>query len=271
MTQIKCPNCSFELEIIEELKEFKKTICPACNKNINLAEFFGNDFSALETVFVARDEPEQVEIVSLLESSGIGIHLKKVEVQNLIGLGKFGKCCNATSGPVEIQVSENDLEKSGELIQDYLKRMEDQPDQTFEEDEISGEDQDEIDKLFNEGTELFEREEFPLAEAKFQEALFLLPESQEILYNLVLVYTAQKKLDLANKYLEQVDLDDRMELAKEIKKVENSLHEDYCPICKNYKEADGICYELKENIQRYPKRFMKLCGGKFFRKDLDKS
>ena len=267
---LNCPNCNFELEINDELKDFKKTVCPACNKNINLAEFFGNDFSALETVFVARDEPEQVAVVSLLESFGVGIHLKKVEVPNLIGLSRCSTGCKAPTVPVEIQVSETDRDKAFELIQDYLKRIEDQLDQTFEKDEIPEEDQDEIDNLFNEGTELFENEEFHLAEAKFQKALSLLPESQEILYNLVLVYIAQKKIDLATKYLEQVNFDDRIELAKELKKVENSLYEDFCPVCKNYKEADGICYELKENIQRYPKRFMKMCGGKFFKKDLDK-
>jgi len=270
MSRINCPNCNFEMEVIEELQEFMETICPACNKSVNLTEFFDENSSALETVFITRDESEQVTIVSLLESSGIRIHIKKVKVPNLINPSRCRSGCHMPTIPVEIQVSEVDQEKAEEIIQDYLKSSEVQADQPIEEDEILEEDQDEIDKLFNEGTELFENEEYLLAEAKFQEALSFLPDSQEILYNLVLVFIAQKKIDLATKYVERINFDDRMELLKEIQKVENSLYEDYCPVCKNYNEADGICYQLKENILRYPKRFRKKCNGKFFKKDLNK-
>lgn len=52
-------------------------------------------------------------------------------------------------------------------------------------------------KLFNEGVDLYEQEKLPEAESKFLEALELQSDSEEIMYNLALVYFEQKKYDLS--------------------------------------------------------------------------
>ncbi len=51
--------------------------------------------------------------------------------------------------------------------------------------------------LFSEGVELYEQEKVTEAELKFKEALELQPDSEEITYNLALVYFEQKKYDLS--------------------------------------------------------------------------
>jgi len=57
-------------------------------------------------------------------------------------------------------------------------------------------DQDNSEILFNEGVDLYEQEKMAEAEQKFLAALEVQPASEEILYNLALVYFEQKKYDL---------------------------------------------------------------------------
>jgi len=46
--------------------------------------------------------------------------------------------------------------------------------------------------------------------------------------------------------------------------------EDYCPHCDYYDSSIGVCSEIHENVQSYPKKFIEKCGGKLFKGDSSK-
>lgn len=50
----------------------------------------------------------------------------------------------------------------------------------------------------------------------------------------------------------------------------NLSMEDYCPHCDHFDSSIGVCSELHENVQSYPKKFKEKCGGKLFKGDTSK-
>ena len=73
----------------------------------------------LVTVFV-REEPTELAIVeALLREHGIPFATKNSELQNLFGAGEIG-AYNLAVGPVAVQVSGADSERSRELIAEAL-------------------------------------------------------------------------------------------------------------------------------------------------------
>lgn len=77
-----------------------------------------------------------------------------------------------------------------------------------------------IDKLFEEGVELYEQEKLDEAETKFVEALRLDSDSDEIKYNLALVYLEKKEYDRANFLVSQIKEIDCNEILDELEKVD---------------------------------------------------
>jgi hypothetical protein len=45
----------------------------------------------------------------------------------------------------------------------------------------------------------------------------------------------------------------------------------YCPTCKNYDDSTGVCCFIHENVLEYNHKFTKLCGGKYFTLDPEKT
>ena len=84
--------------------------------------------------------------------------------------------------------------------------------------------QDRAEILFDEGITAYEQEDFETAEAKFMEALEYDPLSEEIKYNLALVYLEMKKYDRCNKVIAQIRELDCGEIIDELEKVDTEEH-----------------------------------------------
>jgi len=79
--------------------------------------------------------------------------------------------------------------------------------------------EDKSELLFNEGNQLLEEKNYEEAEKKFKEALVLVPNSSEILYNLALAYFEQQKYDLALEIVNKLKGIECEELIIELEKV----------------------------------------------------
>jgi tetratricopeptide (TPR) repeat protein len=84
--------------------------------------------------------------------------------------------------------------------------------------------QDRAEIIFDEGITAYEQEDFETAEAKFIEALGYDPLSEEIKYNLALVYLEMKKYDRCNKLIAQIRELDCGEIIDELEKVDTEEH-----------------------------------------------
>ena len=117
--------------------------------------------------------------------------------------------------------------------------------------------------LFNEGIYLYEHEMFEEAEEKFLESLELNPHSEEILYNLALVYFEMKEFEKSWSCVDQIKEIDCNELINELDKIEpdpeyripESIPE-YCRECEHFDNSSlinneiGFChfYKLKMSL-----------------------
>ncbi len=120
--------------------------------------------------------------------------------------------------------------------------------------------QEQSELLFNEGVELYEQEKTAEAEEKFLAALELHPDSEEIMYNLALVYFEQKKYELCWNLAAAIQFLDCTELFEELEKagfkpsmdIPDSIP-DSCSECRHFRpvsmirDEGGFCtfYELK--------------------------
>ncbi len=86
--------------------------------------------------------------------------------------------------------------------------------------------QNEIDILFNEGTDLYEQNKMDEAEAKFIQALNLDPTSDEIKYNLALVYLEKKEYFKTNQVVARINEIDCDEIINELEKVNFNFKND---------------------------------------------
>lgn len=120
--------------------------------------------------------------------------------------------------------------------------------------------------LFREGVELYEKREFKQAEKVFNQVSMLLPESEEVLYNLALVYAEQKKLGKARELVHQIEHVDCTALNELLDQYETEPLpiDKYCRQCQNFEVANNVCSTLHFNVKDYPEKFEKQCGGKLF-------
>ncbi len=120
--------------------------------------------------------------------------------------------------------------------------------------------QEQAEILFNEGIKLYEREKIEEAEEKFLRALQLHPDSEEIMYNLALVYIEQKKYEQSWELAASIHSLDCDELFDELEKTGYSPSfempdsiPDFCSDCPYFRpvsmirDEGGFCtfYELK--------------------------
>ena len=80
--------------------------------------------------------------------------------------------------------------------------------------------QNEMDKLFEEGVNFYEQGKMDEAETKFLEALQIDSSSEEIKYNLALVYLEKKEYDKTNFLISQIKEFDCEEIIDELEKVD---------------------------------------------------
>jgi Zn finger protein HypA/HybF involved in hydrogenase expression len=78
----------------------------------------------------------------------------------------------------------------------------------------------EMEKLFEEGVNLYEQEKLDEAESKFLEALKIDSSSEEVKYNLALVYLEKKEYGKTNFLISQIKEFDCEEIIDELEKVE---------------------------------------------------
>lgn len=62
---------------------------------------------------------------SILDSAGIQYIVKGEGVQDLFGLGRWGSGFSPITGPVEIQVRQDDKEEARQLLRDLVKNHSD--------------------------------------------------------------------------------------------------------------------------------------------------
>ena len=125
-----------------------------------------------------------------------------------------------------------------------------------------------FESLFNEGVKLYEQRQFNEAEIKLKEALEIVPSSEDILYNLALIYLEQKKYDLVWETIGKIEKIDCQEIIDELEKAGSKAltFENYCLHCIRYDADRGVCKEIHENVREYPNKFVKECAGKLFKK-----
>ena len=72
------------------------------------------------------------------------------------------------------------------------------------------------------------------------------------------------ELEETNQYLsELVEKNDTTEESEEIPRSSDYL-ENFCSKCIHFQEQTGVCQYFSVNVRDYPKKFLKLCDGKFF-------
>jgi len=92
--------------------------------------------------------------------------------------------------------------------------------------------------LFNQGTELCEQGNYIEAEAKLKEALEIMPNHEDVMYNLALIYFEQKRYNSAWELVNKINDIDCKYLINELKKTgfenkitENQTKKNVCPQC----------------------------------------
>lgn len=166
---------------------------------------------------------------------------------------------------ISLLVRDEDYEKAEEILQQLL------PNRKYN--KIDNKDVEIAEYLFDVGIVHYEQKSFSEAESTFKEALKIQPASEDILYNLALVYLEQKKYDLVSEILSKIKSVDCQEIVDELRKAEKKRSpsfEDYCPRCVYFEMDTGACTEIHENVRRYPKHFVKKCNGKLFKNDPDR-
>jgi hypothetical protein len=87
------------------------------------------DKEKLVTVYKTGHHGTIAVIKSILDEAGIEYFAKGETVQDFIGVGVFGTGYNTLTGPVEIQV----LEENAEYAKELLKNIEDAPEENTDE------------------------------------------------------------------------------------------------------------------------------------------
>jgi len=92
----------------------------------------------LVTVFKTGHQGVIAVIKSILEEAGIQFFAKGENIQNLFALGVLGTGFNPVTGPVEIQVLEEDADYAKELLSDVKEIPDDEESQNSDNQETTG-------------------------------------------------------------------------------------------------------------------------------------
>ena len=76
--------------------------------------------SKLITLHKPKDNFELQAIMSIMKENNIPCYSKGEDVQNLFGLGTTGTGFNVITGPIEIQIPEDCLEKASKLLKETV-------------------------------------------------------------------------------------------------------------------------------------------------------
>jgi putative signal transducing protein len=83
-----------------------------------------NHSDSLVTVLTTEDPAILVYAKSLLEGAGIQFLTRGEGLQDLFGAGRIGTGYNLISGPIELQVDPQDVEKARRLLSEIQGRKE---------------------------------------------------------------------------------------------------------------------------------------------------
>jgi len=72
------------------------------------------------TVYTSQNQTDHLLVQSVLEEQGIKFFIKNESLQNLFGVGQFGIGYNQITGPMEIQVQGQDVDRAKTVIKDVL-------------------------------------------------------------------------------------------------------------------------------------------------------
>jgi len=117
-------------------------------------------------------------------------------------------------------------------------------------------------QLFSDGVELYEQEKVSEAEEKFLQALEIQPDSEEIMYNLALVYFEQKKYDLSFALADRIHHLDCTELFDALDEAGFQPHypipddiPEVCSSCEHFRpgsvirDEGGFCLFYQQHVQ----------------------
>ncbi|MFC1477593.1 tetratricopeptide repeat protein [candidate division KSB1 bacterium] len=203
----------------------------------------------LRVVFQVTDATEAEVARTALENAGIRVMMNKGDLSGLRPHAQF-------MDGIQLLVHEADFELAEKILisDEEPYEMSEKEFRHYKEAEI----------LFAEGTQLYEQRRFDEAEKRLKDALGIMPDSEDILYNLALVHLEQKKYDRARSIIEQITSIDCTDILDVLRDADRSFA-DFCPACAHYGQEDGICYEFHENVREYPKKFEKICNGKYYK------
>lgn len=120
LEEITCPHCGVPFYQSHRRRRKEPEVCPICKKNIHHLDPFSP--VRFVTVYVPNNETEHMAAQAILKSANIQFFSKNFTVQHLFGAGQIGTGYNIVTGPIQIQVPEEDAEEARELLNDYFSR-----------------------------------------------------------------------------------------------------------------------------------------------------
>ncbi len=115
---VKCPYCGVAIPENVMGETVSDSICRICKNEFHVTE--KTCPARFVTVYVPRNESEHMLAQSILKSVNIEFFSKNFTVQNLFGAGQIGTGFNIVTGPIQLQVPEEDAEEAGALLRDYF-------------------------------------------------------------------------------------------------------------------------------------------------------
>lgn len=146
---VKCPYCGVAIPENDMGETASDSICRICKNEFHVA--VKTSPAKFITVYVPRNESEHLVAQSILKSENIDFFSKNFTVQNLFGAGQIGTGFNIVTGPVQIQVPEENAREARALLKDYFSAhpLVDQNVDFGEPDEDAFSFQKQVDKMVN--------------------------------------------------------------------------------------------------------------------------
>ena len=115
---VKCPYCGVAIPENDMAVTVSDSICRICKNEFHVIEKASP--ARFITVYVPRNESEHLVAQSILKSENIEFFSKNFTVQNLFGAGQIGTGFNIVTGPIQIQVPEENAKEARALLKDYF-------------------------------------------------------------------------------------------------------------------------------------------------------
>ncbi len=115
---VKCPYCGVAVPESDMDVTISDSICRICKNEFHVMKKVVR--GRFVTVFVPRNESEHLVAQSILKSENIDFFSKNFTVQNLFGAGQIGVGFNIVTGPVQIQVPEENAREARALLKNYF-------------------------------------------------------------------------------------------------------------------------------------------------------